>query len=247
MSAKRARFYSAKGPNKDAIISGLTWLLQEPGNEAFIAVSVNGILERGYVKTVLGGQISKGLIKDGSVKIRRKTITLITKRREIVNGNGNPILAIYPDKNYLDELDSIPNVSAMMVVPNRFEDINGWAIAHGASDLNPQSTYQVTPVAPVSVVVERALTSMMTSVNEANGVKASGKDRNVCIETFKILHRNGEFFDPMAVKSWLIQNGWKATTAEDALQIARDIINRKKLRSQSWFVEDIIEHWRSRN
>jgi len=207
---------------------------------------VNNVLRESYVGEVLTKPIVDALIKNGHITINGLEITLVTERHQIYSGNGIPLLAFYPNKKYIDILDSIPNIPAMMIVPWKREEIQSWVDARQAVNLKPGGN----PSSPIqlhlSKTVENALQTMTDGVNQHNGVRGIGPDRNICVEIFKILHNAGEQFYPNEVRIWLIQHRWTSINAEDASQIAQDILNGKKLRSTPHYRSDILEIWKNK-
>ena len=47
-------------------------------------------------------------------------------------GKNRPLLAVHPNKKYLDELDCIHNVPKMMVIPWIGAEVNEWAKQNNA-------------------------------------------------------------------------------------------------------------------
>ena len=155
MSEKNSYFIRTEGPDHDAVKKAFTWLLKNSKAKAFLAIAVIGNLT-GVIGEVLGERIVKVLGKEGRVVISGIEIILVTKRKIIYDGENSPLLAFYPSSKYLDELDSIRNVSAMLVVPSAMKDIELWIEARNASELGVSQPPPKYPLVS-NKVVEAAL------------------------------------------------------------------------------------------
>jgi hypothetical protein len=245
MSSRESLFVDSDGPNDDAALKAFQWLLTRPEKNAFLAVPVYGNLN-GVISGVLGDKAIKSLKKTATLRLKNKDVFLVTERKFIYNGKNSPLLAFYPTRSFLDKLDSIPNVSAMLVVPWNMKEVEPWIRTWNALELeSPQVTKQEELIK--NRVVVQALKSLTATVNVSTGITHPW-DKEAAIQTFTILRDAGEFFNPADVKAWLIRYGkWKATDAQEVADIAQKVLERKRLRKgPSHWRKDILEIWREK-
>jgi len=242
MSEKKSYFIRAEGPDHDAVEKAFRWLLENSKPKGFLAIALVGNLT-GVIGDVLGERIVKALREEGRVVISGIEIVLVTSRKIIYDGENAPLLAIYPRGKYLDELDSIPNVSAMLVVPYIMKEIELWIKARSASELGVAQPPKELPLVS-NKVVEAALRSLTARVNMSTGI-AHPTDREATIQALMILKDAGETFVPDEIKAWLIsKGGWRATDAQEVAEVAQKVLEGRRLRygSPAW-VPNILEIW----
>ena len=244
MSDKETYFYSSEGANKESIKTAIEWLLEKTENAAYIAALTNNILLQGYVKEILGDDVVKYLIKNGSVSYGDILITLVTRRKKIFDGGGKPMLVIYPNREYLDELDSISNISSLMVVPWIMDDVSEWVKIRGAIDIRLNYMHQ--PSSNLNPVVAEALKDITSLVNVHTGV-IHPLDKATVVHAFRKLRKAGESYHRLEVKSWLVQNGWRNDYAEEVADIAERIQQGRRVRGgRDPFKRNIVKTWRAR-
>jgi len=243
MFEKRSYFIKAEGPDRGTVAKAFRWLLENSKAKSFLAIAVIGNLN-GVIGDVLGERIVKALRKEGKVAISGIEIVLVTKRNIIYDGENAPLLAFYPSSKYLDELDSIPNISAMLVVPWTMKDIELWIRARNATEVGVVQPPKELPLVS-NKVVEAALRSLTARVNVSTGI-AHPMDREATIQALMILRDAGERFVPDEIKAWLIsKGGWRATDAQEVAEVAQKILDGRRLRygASAWAL-NILEIWR---
>jgi len=92
-----------------------------------------------------------------------------------------------------------------------------------------------------------AIKSLAARVNRSTGI-SHPSDKKATIDTFKILQKHNEQYDPIEIKSWLILKAdWEPKFAEDVAKIARGILEGKSFSSiqkhASW-KSDVVNRWR---
>ena len=147
--------------------------------------------------------------------------------RARASGNGSPVAVLWPDKKFLDEVDSIPEVSAMLVVPHSKKAVQEWIATREAIEL---TTGKKAPSSSINPVVEEALKDLDAWVNTSTGL-VHPSDRETAVQIFKALRRGGIEYDPNEVKRWLIRNGWTPNNAEQ-VRVVAEKINQGKGRRQ---------------
>jgi len=242
MSDRESYFIHSEGPNVQSAKKAFLWFLKYPSDRGFLAVMGYGNL-RGVISDILGDRAIKSLMKTGSLRLDGKEILLVTERKFIYSGKNFPLTAFYPSSKFLDELDSIPNLSAMLVVPWIMKEVEPWVRTRNAQELEAEKA-EPAELIPNKIVVE-ALKSLTATVNVSTGV-AHPRDREATIQTFMILRDAGEYFNPEDVKAWLIRNGkWKAPDAQEVAVLAQKVLEGRRLKKgSSRWRKDILEIWR---
>jgi uncharacterized ubiquitin-like protein YukD len=244
MSSKEAFFVNSQGPDDNSAKKAFQWLLKRPEKNAFLAVPVYGTL-KGVISNVLGNEAVKLLKKSGVLRLGNKDVVLVTERKHIYDGKNLPLLAFYPTRGFLDKLDSIPNVSAMLVVPWIMKKVEPWIRTWNAMELEAQGSMEAPEELVSNKVVVQALKSLTATVNVSTGI-THPLDKEAAIQTFTILRNAGELFNPVDVKAWLIRYGnWDATDAQEVADIAQKVLERRRLRKgRSHWRKDILKIWR---
>lgn len=96
-------------------------------------------------------------------------------------------------------------------------------------------------------VVLMAMKSLAARVNRSTGI-SHPSDKKATIDTFKILKKYKEHYDPIEIKSWLILKAdWEPKFADDVAKIAKGILEGKSFRStqkHASYKSNIIDLWR---
>ncbi len=243
MSKRESYFIRSEGPDQDSVKKAFSWLLQRGKPLGYIALNVYGNLEV-VIKDIVGDFGIKSLKQYGKLNVSGSEILLVTERKMIYNAGNAPLVAFYPAKKFLDELDSIPNISAMLVVPWTLSEVEPWIRAWNASELGAPPAKRIEPLVR-NKVVERALRSLTSCVNLSTGISHS-RDRSAAVQMFEILRDARESFEPEEVKAWLVgEGGWKATDADEVAEVARKILAGRKLRTgmPAW-ADNILDIWK---
>ncbi|WP_167074864.1 hypothetical protein [Sphingomonas vulcanisoli] len=109
----------------------------------------------------------------------------------------------------------------------------GWPLCFAVPEFDDQVERWVSrwnPVVPgqaakaakpllTDAVVEKALTTLTSLINLGNGVLVA-RDKEKADEILRILRAKGHSFDPIAIKSWAIQQGWKNGAADELAKLA---------------------------
>jgi len=247
MPKRRLSFYiHSEGASADSVRQALEWLISYPNKErGYIAVMSTKNLD-GVISGVLEDlhpSIVKTLKTKGSVRLGGKDISLVTMRKPIQSGNGLPMVVFFPSRDFLDQIDDIPDIEAVLVVPWNMKEIELWIRTWNATELGKQEK-QAEPLIR-NKVVEQALRYLTTRVNVSTGI-THPLDSSLAIQIFETLRDAGEEFAPDEVKAWLIaEGGWKASDAQKVADLAKQVLNRKRLRKGPYNLEkDILRKWR---
>lgn len=246
-SERTAQYIDAHGPDEDAIKRAVQWLLahgdeSDDNQHAIIAVNTKSALD-GAISNVVGEDVVKQLKKTKHVKLDEGELHLVTKRIDAGSQGSGPALALYPDKDLLDKIDEMREITDVLVVPWNRDEIQFWIDQWGATELG--STSSGTQPSIADPVVKEALESLHMMVNVSSGL-THPSDRSKAIEMFRILHQNGHQFDPTTIRAWLVsEKDWQPSKADQVQEVAEDVLAGKQLQfdSGNW-ADDILRQWR---
>lgn len=223
------------GEYRQAIIKGVAWLVQLAKSDAskrsaLLAVPTHLNL-RGDISSVIGDKAVTRFNKGQTVMLKDLVeVSLLTERKVLYSWNG-PVLAIYPTKRLLDEIDSLPGVTDVLVIPWTIQEVQNWIDTWAATELG--AAPQVAARNPFSnPIVEAALEALTERVNLSTGILDT-LDRTAAVDLFRILRDKGIPYDPKEIRAWLVsQGGWRPSYADDVKEVAEAILARKALKGQ---------------
>jgi hypothetical protein len=244
-SSRMLYFIRSSGADRNALKKAISWLL-EMGDRGYLAVPSFRSLD-GPISEELGKAAVYELKSKGVSTVMGKQITMVTKTTMILDAKGAPLVAIYPYGHFLDSLDSIHNVSSMLILPWSVQEIDTWTKAWGAKELGGKRVKAGIDV-PGNKVALEALKEICATVNPSWGVE-NPSDRDAFVQAFAVLKEAGEVFVPGDLKIWLVtQKGWRATQAEEVAEIAAEVLlGRMVSQGNPIWPEGQVEVWRQRS
>jgi len=246
MKKRLSYFIRAEGLDREAVRKGLDWLAQVSITRGYIAVAGLRNLD-GLIGNELGKSAVRDLKSAGKTLMLGKDIYVVTKLRPLPNADNGPLIAFYPYGRFLDSLDSIRNVMALLVVPWTMQEIDYWIRTWNAKELGAKNSRTGYKLA-VSEAVEEALKDLVGRVNRSTGME-NPADRDTAAQSFVILKEGGETYSPDEIKAWLVSKaGWRATHAREVAEVAAEVLLGKRLGSgtPAW-PRDVLETWRARS
>ncbi len=245
MAANRMLYFiRSSGPDKSSLKKALGWLL-EMGDRGYLAVPSFRSLD-GLISEELGKATVYELKSKGTATIMGKQITMVTKATMILDAKGAPLVAVYPYGHFLDSLDSIHNISSMLVLPWSMQEIDTWTKAWGVKELGGKRIKAGTDEPSNRVAIE-AMKDVCAKVNPSWGVE-NPADRDSFVQAFTLLKGAGEVFVPSDLKIWLVvKQGWRATQAEEVAEMAAEVLlGRMVSQGAPIWPEGQVEVWRRR-
>lgn len=214
-----------EGSDKAAIMKGLVWLAENSvkTRRGFVAIPRKQDLVQGKgLYEVLGARISESLKRDGYAQLddAAAKLELVIENGYTLSCESSPILAIYPTRKFLNQIDSIPNTSAILVVPWSKMDIEEWIKIWDTTELSSQKVNRRAQMKDESL--KEAVRRMAISVNRTSRLSSIG-DRRSIAKGLKLLKDGGMEFDPVEIKSYLVNEAdWDAVNAEEFAKVARE-------------------------
>jgi hypothetical protein len=236
-------YLEVSGSQPDTVRAGLRWLLGSANQVVYIAAIQNSIIEHS-LEDVIGRRPVREFIERGRATMDGHEAVLVTHRKPLYTPVETRLLALFPDRDFLDELDEIPHIQEMLVIPWAPEDIRSWQTTRNAVPLG-QSQPPRTPRHLSDGVVEAAIRTLAGEVNQANGL-VGGRDREIAVQVFSVLRDASLDYNPEEIKTFLIAEcNWDASLAERAKIIAAQIRQGRRLRQgRRRFVPNILDIWR---
>ncbi len=159
---------------------------------------------------------------------------------------GGSVLAAWPDRRHLAEIDGDRRTSALCVIGWSDGDTVAWLAAFNPKLLASGPAAATAPAISDPVVLE-GMRTLTTMVNHANNL-AGTMDKRDAIDVLMRLHDAGHRYDPEALYTWSLANGWNASGAERLRDFATRINSGKRLRlgMPGALRSDIVQVWRER-
>jgi len=244
-SSRMLYFIRSSGADRNALKKAIGWLL-EMGDRGYLAVPSFRSLD-GPISEELGKAAVFELKSKGASTIMGKQITMVTKTTMILDAKGAPLVAIYPYGHFLDSLDSIHNVSSMLVLPWSMQEIDTWTRSWGAKELGGKRVKAGADESGNKVAVE-ALKEICAKVNPSWGIE-NPTDRDAFVQAFALLKEAGEVVVPGDLKIWLVtKQGWRATQAEEVAELAAEVLlGRMVSQGKPIWPENQVDVWRQRS
>ena len=127
-------YIDSYGPNTESARKAFIWLLSQPIHIGYIGVLSKGTFKDAEVYSeAMGNDIVKKLHKNNEVIVNDKRI-ILAYRPYFRYNRQYPILVYYPNKNFLDMIDSL-QPSSILVVPWMQNELNYWINEHNAIEI----------------------------------------------------------------------------------------------------------------
>ena len=214
--------------------------------EAILFVPGKESVRSTTISAAIGDQNAKKLQDGGLVLLPTGTpLRLETIRTLRWVSKQSVLISIYSDQKMLDQVDSVENLVGIIAVPHIPDALKQWQrtwspTVHGEATQSPIKLIQ-------DPILEQALLALTQSVNLSHST-LHPTDKEHSDSTLRILRLHGHTDDPQNIRSWLIQNGWQPTTANELEKLAQKIFSLKsKPRLQNPEVaQSRYEYWRSK-
>jgi hypothetical protein len=182
---------------------------------------------------------------DPVVKRQSQQIATATWRTRPPSGwRGGPVIAAWPDRVHLADIDGDRRTAALCVIGWTDNDTDAWLAAFSPMYLDggPASAVSRTSTDPV---IEEALKTLTEMVNHANNL-AGTMDKRDAIDVLQRLHDAGHRLDPDAIYVWALANGWNAHGSERLQLLATQVGagKRPRMGMPSALRPDIVAVWR---
>jgi len=214
--------------------------------DAILLIPTKNNLRGTSLETALGKDVADALYKGKSVKLNSGgNLKLETERTFRGLWRSDIILGVYVTKKMLNMIDDAKDAKAVIVVPWNIKDVKEWQMTWNPILIGESENKSSPKKLIENPVVEEALKTLTKRVNLSTGL-SHPSDRDAAIELFRILLKNNELFDPVAIRAWAIRNGWTSEGADELKDIAEGVLKGKRYRVSpysSW-AKDIIEQLR---
>jgi hypothetical protein len=238
MTSKTLRYLvPPQGPEVEPIKGALALLQRlcdDFRRDAILLLPTKRNIQSHTMETALGPHAAKALRKGKPVSLAGGwNVTLKTQRTFRDHWTSHVIIAVYPTKKMLDQIDTATSAPAVIVVPWIMEQVAEWR-----KTWNPHVLGQ-TPTPPERLIesrlVEEALKMLTRTVNLRTGL-SHPSDREAAVQILRLLYQNGEVYDPHSIRAWALRNGWDPEGADQLREVAQAILDRRRIRQgpQYW-------------
>lgn len=242
---KECYFLGMEGPERAIYHKAFSWLLDNSKqNGGWFAVNLVGNIRS--VARHPGLEILSTFTRGNArrANIQGITVDLVTKFLVPRDGLERPILIIHPTSEYLDDLDSVPNFSKMMVVPFIAAEVDPWSKRNFARDID---NVELPPI-HICKVITTAFKHLTFEFSQTDHISPVQFRNSVC-DTLSIIIENGEKFEPQGLQSMLIlECGWGPVSAKQAAELAETMLANQKpegyIRSARAPTSSIFKKWK---
>ncbi|HNT26570.1 MAG TPA: hypothetical protein PKH10_00190 [bacterium] len=224
---KNCYYINSTGPDENKLKTALCLFLGKiTTKKILLAVPQKDNLD-GAIKNVFGEAFVKEICRNNRCGANGHEFSLMTEKKDHYNVFEGSVIAIYATQKLLDKIDSILNVTDVLVVPWVEDDISEWRPRWGATDIENGIKSQGTVL---SAVVKTRLDNLHDTVNVSTGL-AHPSDRDYAINMFEEMKTKGTLYNPIEVKNYLIaEKRWDPEHADQVYEIAKGIFEGKKFR-----------------
>jgi hypothetical protein len=243
---KTKRFFvNVDGPDDEAVKEGFAWLVAYAvtngySRAALIAPALRSVDNMGRSL----GAVAVALKKHRSVSVSGLTVELFTDQNVPYYYEHGPVLAVWTRDKSLEKLDGI-EAPALCAVPWQAKNIAGWRQTWNPVDLRTGEGGGSDETVR-NPVVREALESLSAVVNVSSGL-GHPDDMATAVDTFRVLKRGGETYDPGEIRAWAARSGWSATDARELGEVAAKVKQGRGLRpsGQSMLDTGALARWRA--
>ena len=243
---RESYYIDQTGSIPENLIRATSWMLNNAVDTSFLAIGYIGQLIE-IMSPILGENNVKEFSIKKEMRIKNIIIKLITKRDINYYANNNPLVGLYPDEDFLNQLDSISDINKMLIVPWSMNEefIHQWVKTWSSVTLGEQFL-EDEPIFIGNNVIINALKSIRIGPKTSRIL--SEEEKRKCAWAFTLLLKENIEIIPEEVKSHLIRyENWKSTAAHEAYNIAKKVIEGKRVKKgkRPWR-PDIIKIWKER-
>ena len=224
---KNCYYINSIGANENKLKTALILFLDKiTTKKILLAVPQKDNLD-GAITNVFGEMFVKEISRNNRCNANGYEFSLMTEKKDHYNVFEGAVIAIYATKKLLDKIDSIFNVTDVLVIPWVEDDISEWRPRWGATNIENGIKSQGTVL---SAVVKTRLDNLHDRVNVSTGL-AHPSDRDYAINIFEEMKTKGTLYSPIEVKNYLIsEKRWSSEHADQVYEIAKGISEGKKFR-----------------
>jgi len=199
--------------------------------EITLLIPTKSQLNGTIIEASLGSARCKDLSSGHNVKVTENLSLKCETTRTIKSySQTDIILCVFPSEKMLDLVDSVVGLEIAIIIPWIEKETDIWKKTWNPVILSEK------PSEPEDLidnpVVEEAMKMLTRRVNLSTDL-SHPNDKGAAVEILRILRNNRENFNPDALKSWALRNGWTPKGAENLRSYAQAIIEGKSIRGDS--------------
>lgn len=197
------------------------------------------------IEAALGREVAKKLMSGKTLQLPGGACLDLQSARTFPRHSSNVVLAAYPDKGMLDQIDAAKNAPAVVVVPLTISEVEDWRRSWNPAVLGaPRQPAEVLIANPI---VEEAMKALTGRINLGTGL-IHPRDKAAAVGLLRELRVAGETFHPDDLRAWAVRHGWTPKDADQLRQVAQATLTGRSLRTRApaGWKPDIIEILRRR-
>lgn len=193
-------------------------------DEAVLLIHTKAQLNRTGLTGFIGERQAK-LLNRGNQLTMPSGAKLRCETRQTLRFVSRPTVVIvyYAESGILDHVDGLPQLAAVIAVPEFEDSADGWE-----ERWQPQVLGRATRAAANLIpdpVLERALTALTKSINLSTGL-IHPSDQQLAKDTLRILRAHKHTVERSKLKSWAVTKGWQPKHAEELATLAERILGQ---------------------
>ncbi|MFQ1003660.1 hypothetical protein [Modestobacter sp. SSW1-42] len=156
--------------------------------------------------------------------------------------SGGPVLAAWPDRDHLANLDADRRTSALCVLTWNEKDVAAWRAARQPELLSPSLHGTPSELAVGDPIVERGLETITNGINQSNGLAGYGRD--IAVTALLTLHDAGYRLMADEIYGWALARGWRPDGAAELCELVTSINEGTRPRARRRELRpDILAVW----
>lgn len=208
--------------------------------------TLDNLDERTSLGQVLGSTRAKRFKKDRTIRFTESCVLELRTLRDLRrSGPVTAVLAVYFDSDMLDEVDALPQLRFVIVVPWTNAGVAEW-IRTWDPTVHGSATAVAAPPLASSPVVASALRHLTQIVNVSTGI-SHPSDREATEALFWYLRKAGEWAPLEEMRRWLVRNGWKPGDADEVVAVAEKTESRRSPPKSAarYFSREAVDRFRA--
>lgn len=221
LSAVERFFIDSYGPNSEAELAGLMWLVGDARTRGTSgAVLVPGLNAIRSLDRTIGRQAANFAEKNRHFDVGGTRVEVYSERTKPSHFDG-PVLVPWSNDARVNAAEEM-RPPAICALPWAEDDLAEWKRAWNPRDPRTGEAVGQGQATVSSPLVERALLSLTQSVNMSTGI-THPSDEQHAKRLLKALTLCGEPLDEMEIRTWAMSRGWEPRHAGDLGSLAGKI------------------------
>ena len=157
--------------------------------------------------------------------------------------SGGPVLAAWPDRDHLAQLDADRRTSALCVLTWNEKDVVAWRAARQPELLSASLQGSPSEITVGDPIVVRGLETITHGINQSNGLTGYGRD--IAVTSLLTLHDGGYQLEADGIYAWALTRGRRPDSAAELRELVTSINRGTRPRARRPSLRaDILQVWK---